>query len=130
MVIFSISCLRQSTMSSSSSTTQGRNFSNQIYCHCNLQCTIFTSYQSRSRGRKFYRCSRSRTEGDCHYFRWCDEVNEFPNESNFQSSNVAENCSTHIASIRAELLQIKILLIIVILLIVIVAFTVNKCSYV
>ncbi|PKU86774.1 hypothetical protein MA16_Dca020821 [Dendrobium catenatum] len=103
-------------MSSSSSTMPIRNPSNRIYWHCNLQCTAYTSHKSHSKGRKFYRCSRNRSEDDCSFFRWCDEVNDLPNDSN---SRCAEELA--ISSLRDELVQIKKLLVIILSLIVVIA---------
>ncbi|KAH0461592.1 hypothetical protein IEQ34_009167 [Dendrobium chrysotoxum] len=99
-----------STMSSSPSARPIRNPSTEIYCYCNLQCTIFTSYKSRSYGRKFYRCSRNRLEGDCCFFQWCDELND-----SHSSVQVAKTSPTQVVLLRAELVQIKILLVIVII---------------
>ncbi|PKU72867.1 hypothetical protein MA16_Dca013661 [Dendrobium catenatum] len=114
-------------MSSSSSATPIGNPNNQVYCHCNLQCTIYTSYKSRSCGRKFYRCSRNRSEEDCHFFRWCDELNEWEHDMNYRrSSNVVETSLTHV---KAELLQIKILLVVLLILMLIIAIGVSKCNF-
>ncbi|PKU62657.1 hypothetical protein MA16_Dca016605 [Dendrobium catenatum] len=99
-------------MSSSSSAMPIRNPSNRIYCHCNFQCTVYMSHKSHSKGRKFYRCSRKRSEDDC----GCDEVNDLPYDSD---SHFAEELA--ISSLRDELLQIKKLLVIILSLIVAIA---------
>ncbi|PKU81102.1 hypothetical protein MA16_Dca027069 [Dendrobium catenatum] len=103
-------------MTSSSSATPITNTSNRIYCHCNLRCTIYTSNKARSYGRKVYRCSRNRSEDDCNFFRWCDEVNDMPYDSD---SHCAEEIA--ISSLRDELLQIKKLLVIILSVIVAIA---------
>ncbi|KAH0466060.1 hypothetical protein IEQ34_006163 [Dendrobium chrysotoxum] len=105
-------------MSSSRSTQSTRSQDNPIYCHCNMQCQIYTCYKANNRGRKFYRCPRNRSEDDCRYFRWIDEENcEVEDINRFRSANASEVHLKHAGSVIAELLQIKVLMVIMILLV-------------
>ncbi|PKU72176.1 hypothetical protein MA16_Dca006769 [Dendrobium catenatum] len=109
-------------MSSSSSAMPIRNSSNRIYCHCNMQCAVYTSHKSHSEGRKFYRCSRNRSEDDCNFFRWCDEVNDLPYDSDLRcAEELAKISLSHILSLRDEILKIKKLLVIILSLVVAIA---------
>ncbi|KAL0913565.1 hypothetical protein M5K25_017032 [Dendrobium thyrsiflorum] len=115
-----------SDMSSSRSNQSPRSQDNPIYCRCNLQGKIYTFYKTNNRGRKFYRCPRSRSEDDCRYFQSLDEENDDAEDMNrLRSANASEVNSKHSISITFELLQIELLLVI---LIVLVAIGVNSSS--
>ncbi|PKU85387.1 hypothetical protein MA16_Dca003126 [Dendrobium catenatum] len=115
-------------MSSSRSMTSMRNLNIPIYCHCNMQCSIYTYYKANNRGRKFYRCPRNKSEDDCRFFRWFDERNGLSEDmKHITSANAAEVLSNHTVSLTTEFLQIKMLLVILILLLVVVLNLISKC---
>ncbi|KAH0469608.1 hypothetical protein IEQ34_001166 [Dendrobium chrysotoxum] len=62
--------------SMNSSATRNRHTRSRVYCHCHLNCELFTCRRGPNSGRKFYRCINNRTDDDCRYFKWIDEVEE------------------------------------------------------
>ncbi|KAI0527439.1 hypothetical protein KFK09_003040 [Dendrobium nobile] len=115
-------------MISSRPSTSMRNREMPIYCHCNLQCSIYTCYKPNNRGRKFYRCPRKRSEDDCQFFRWVDEQNDLSQEMNqFTIANATEVRSNQAVSIRNDFFQIKRFLVILIFLVVVDLNMISRC---
>ncbi|PKU63309.1 hypothetical protein MA16_Dca013353 [Dendrobium catenatum] len=48
----------------------------QVYCHCHLKCVVYTCYRGLNRGKQFYRCIHNRTDDDCNFFKWINELEE------------------------------------------------------
>ncbi|KAL0904990.1 hypothetical protein M5K25_027159 [Dendrobium thyrsiflorum] len=48
----------------------------RVYSHCHLNCVLYTCHRGPNSGRKIYRSINNRTEDNCRYFKWIDEVED------------------------------------------------------
>ncbi|KAL0914990.1 hypothetical protein M5K25_015385 [Dendrobium thyrsiflorum] len=69
-------CLTFQMSSTNLSATKDRRTRSRVYCHCHLNCVLYTCHRGPYSGRKIYRCINNRTEDDCRYFKWIDEVED------------------------------------------------------
>ncbi|KAL0927114.1 hypothetical protein M5K25_001272 [Dendrobium thyrsiflorum] len=94
--------------SSGSSVVKIRLQHSKVYCHCDLKCILFTCRRGPNSGRQFYRCVYNRSEDDCSYFKWADELDEpsYVTHNEFKASDARNS-----KKLDSILLMMKVLLV-------------------
>ncbi|PKU62221.1 hypothetical protein MA16_Dca011514 [Dendrobium catenatum] len=94
----------------SSSVVKNMPQHSKVYCHCHLKCVLFTCHRGHNSGRQFYRCVYNRSEDDCSYFKWVDELEDPSYVTHYELKAYEARNSKNFDSIR---LMLKVLLVMV-----------------